>query len=379
MGYVGVKGGKDAILNAENLVEYYRCRKGGRPLRVEQIQDQMRLLVDKVMSEGSLYSTEIAAIALKQTEGDPMEAAYLVRAFRSTVARTCFSVPARSAEMFLIRRISSSFQDIPWGQVLGPSRDYAQRLIRFDLKQEDRLAVDPPRSENEALLDKASLSEGEAPLDQPVEKVVDYLRRQGLMETPAKDRDRVPYDITRQPLVFPLDRSARLQRLTRGEDGAVLTLGYASLRGWGSVHPTLAEVRVGYLPVKIRHPYWGTEVVIGTVMVTEVEAICSFKKVEDPASGEERYLFTLGYGMVFGHNERKAIAMSILDRALCATRPTSPIEDQEFVLYHIDSMESQGFISHLKLPHYVSFQSTLDRIRSIREKKKTAGAGAPSS
>jgi alpha-D-ribose 1-methylphosphonate 5-triphosphate synthase subunit PhnI len=83
--------------------------------------------------------------------------------------------------------------------------------------------------------------------------------------------------------------------------------------------------------------------------------------------------------MVFGHNERKAIAMSILDRALCAAHPTSPIEDQEFVLYHIDSMESQGFISHLKLPHYVSFQSTLDRIRSIREKKNVTGVDTPSS
>ena len=45
MGYVGVKGGKDAILNAEKLVEYYRCRNGGIPIEIKQIQDQMRLLV----------------------------------------------------------------------------------------------------------------------------------------------------------------------------------------------------------------------------------------------------------------------------------------------------------------------------------------------
>jgi alpha-D-ribose 1-methylphosphonate 5-triphosphate synthase subunit PhnI len=362
MGYVGVKGGKDAIENAEALVEYYRCRGGGEPIAVEQIKNQMRLLVDKVMSEGSLYSEEIAAIALKQTEGDPMEASYLVRAFRSTVPRVCFSIPAQSDEMFCIRRISSSFQHIPWGQVLGPSRDYAQRLIRFDLKGEKAFSVDPPKKEDDQ------------PLDEPVEKVIDYLRRQGLMETPVKDPDRVPYDITRQPMVFPMDRSARLQRLTRGEDGAVLALGYASLRGWGSVHPTLAEVRVGYLPVKIKHPYWKTDVTIGKVMVTEVESICSFKKIVDSKDGAESYVFTLGYGLIFGHNDRKAIAMSILDRALCAENPTSPIEDQEFVLYHIDNMESQGFISHLKLPHYVSFQSALDRIRSIQEKMKTAAS-----
>ncbi len=358
MGYVGVKGGKDAIQNAELLVDYYRCRSGGTPIDVEQIQNQMRLLVDKVISEGSLYSKEIAAIALKQSEGDPMEAAYLVRAFRSTVPRVCFSIPAKSEEMFCIRRISSSFQDIPWGQVLGPSRDYAQRLIRFELKDEKTFNLDPPSKKDNS------------PLDRPVEKVIDYLRRTGLMATPCKNQDQVPCDITRQPMIFPLDRSARLQRLTRGEDGAVLALGYASLRGWGSVHPTLAEVRVGYLPVKIKHPYWKTEVVVGKVMVTEVDSICSFTKTNHPKTGEPSYVFTLGYGLIWGHNERKAIAMSILDRALCADCPGSPVEDQEFVLYHIDNMESQGFISHLKLPHYVSFQSALDRIRSIQQKMR---------
>lgn len=356
MGYVGVKGGKDAILNAEELVDYYRCREGGTPIDVGQVQNQMRLLVDKVISEGSLYSKKVTAIALKQTEGDALEASYLVRAYRSTVPRSCFSVPAKSEEMFCIRRISSSFQYIPWGQVLGPSRDYAQRLIRFDLQDEKEFVVDPPKKEDNS------------PLDEPVEKVVDYLRRQGLMASPEKNPEQKPYDITRQPITFPMERSARLQRLTRGEEGGVLALGYASLRGWGSVHPTIAEVRVGYLPVKIKHPYWKTEVTIGKVMVTEVESICSFKKVTEKETGAESYIFTLGYGLVFGHNDRKAIAMSILDRALCAEHPRSPIEDQEFVLYHIDSMESQGFISHLKLPHYVSFQSALDRIRSIQSK-----------
>ena len=358
MGYVGVKGGTEAIQNAELLVEYYRCRNGGAPIQTEQIRNQMRLLVDKVMSEGSLYSPEIAAIALKQAEGDPMEAAYLVRAFRSTAPRAGFSIPAKSQDMFCIRRISSSFQNIPGGQILGPSRDYAQRLIRFELSEEQELKASPPGTTNN----------NELPLR--MEKVVDYFRTQGLLETPEKNPKQVPYDITRQPMVFPMDRSARLQRLSRGEDGAVLALGYASLRGWGSVHPTLAEVRVGYLPVRVMHPYWKTAVTVGRVLVSETDTICSFKKSTDPRNGGEKYVFTLGYGLVFGQNDKKAIAMSILDRALCSEDPQSPVEDQEFVLYHIDNMESQGFISHLKLPHYVSFQSTLDRIRSIRAKEQ---------
>jgi alpha-D-ribose 1-methylphosphonate 5-triphosphate synthase subunit PhnI len=32
-------------------------------------------------------------------------------------------------------------------------------------------------------------------------------------------------------------------------------------------------------------------------------------------------------------------------------------------------MDSFGFIEHLKLPHYVTFQSILDRIRAIRERQ----------
>ena len=362
MGYVGVKGGREAILNAEKLVEYYRCCKGGRPVEVAQIMNQMRLAVDRVMSEGSLYAPELAAIALKQSEGDVLEAAYLLRAYRSTLSRLGYSVAAKSNEMSLIRRISSAFQDIPWGQVLGPCRDYSLRLIRSDLNHEKELRGKPPETKDFS------------PQDESVEKVIDYLRREGLVKMPDIKGQQKPYDITRQPVVLPLDRSARLQRLSRGEEGALLAWGYSSMRGWGSVHPTLAEVRVGYLPVKIKHPYWNIDVCIGRILVTEVDAICSFTKEKD--SGQ--YNFSLGYGLVFGHNERKAISMAILDRALCpkeTVSPLSPAEDQEFVLLHIDCTESQGFVAHLKLPHYVTFQSALDRLRSMQKRFKSAGGG----
>lgn len=67
-----------------------------------------------------------------------------------------------------------------------------------------------------------------------------------------------------------------------------------------------------------------------------------------------------------GQNETKAIAMSVLDRNLDIPGDT-PAQNEEFVLYHIDSVESSGFVSHLKLPHYVTFQSKLDRIRSSKK------------
>jgi len=362
MGYIGVKGGRDAILNAEKLVEYYRSKGGSTPLEIKQIIDQMRLSVDRVMSEGSLYDEAVSAIALKQAEGDVLEASYLVRAFRSTLPRVAYSSAAAADEMFVLRRISSAFQDIPWGQVLGPSRDYGLRLINFKLKNETGELDEPPMAKSE-----------EDPFV-PVTKVIEYLRREGLLETPELS-EKKPYDITRQAVRFPMERSGRLQRLTRGEEGAVVAFGYASMRGWGAVHPTLAEVRVGRMPVKVKHPYWDKDVTIGRVMATECDAVCSFKKREVVADGEktESYTFSLGYGLVFGHNDKKAISMAILDRALSEEVSKSPVQDQEFVLYHIDGMESQGFISHLKLPHYVTFQSAMDRIRSIKKRAAEKG------
>jgi alpha-D-ribose 1-methylphosphonate 5-triphosphate synthase subunit PhnI len=66
--------------------------------------------------------------------------------------------------------------------------------------------------------------------------------------------------------------------------------------------------------------------------------------------------------------------MSILDRAL-DIGGDAPSSDQEFVLYHIDSVESSGFVEHLKLPHYVTFQSSLDRSREETRLAYAAEAG----
>ena len=86
-------------------------------------------------------------------------------------------------------------------------------------------------------------------------------------------------------------------------------------------------------------------------------------------NGESQLEFQVGYGIALGQNESKAIAMSILDRCLESEDKKYAINDEEFVLYHIDSVEATGFISHLKLPHYVTFQSKLNSIRKTKERK----------
>ena len=338
MGYVAVEGGEDAINNAKKVVEIFRREN--------------RLAIDQVMGEGSLYAPELAELAIKQTEGDLMEASFLIRAYRSTLPRIGYTEPIDTHDMFVIRRISSTFKDIPGGQILGATRDYTQRLLEFEPSEE---VEDEGEESSDASEDPPKF-----------EKVVDVMREDGLIAEPLENSEE-PFDITRDSLQFPLSRSARLQALARGENGAMLALAYSSLRGYGSVHPTIAELRVGYVKVKIKHPYTKNEVSIGEILATECEGILS--GVGATMLSEDAK-FSLGYGLVFGQNERKAISMAILDGTTSVKEPEAPSEDQEFVFYHIDGVDAMGFVEHLKLPHYVTFQSCLDRVKKAKEAKK---------
>ncbi len=100
--------------------------------------------------------------------------------------------------------------------------------------------------------------------------------------------------------------------MARAETGALVALWYRSVRGPdGAFHEiTLGEVRHGRLPVRVVHPLTGNPVEIGRVRATEAEAI---EDLNGPA--EDRTRLDVGYGLCFGHNERKAIAMANLDIA----------------------------------------------------------------
>jgi len=80
--------------------------------------------------------------------------------------------------------------------------------------------------------------------------------------------------------------------------------------------------------------------------------------------------FTRGYGLTFGHCERKAMSMALVDRALRSKELNEPLgapaQDEEFVLSHACNVEASGFVQHLKLPHYVDFQSELVTVRALR-------------
>jgi alpha-D-ribose 1-methylphosphonate 5-triphosphate synthase subunit PhnI len=355
MGYVAVKAGEAVIERAEQLFEKRRVEGEDPIVSVEQVEEQFGRLVGQVMGEGGLYAPRLAARAIKQAQGDTVEAAFLLRAYRSTLERWDDSVLTSPDEMFATRRVSPAYKDVPGGQMLGATKDYTQRLLDFTLDDGGR---DPTADWD--LTDEPPTK---------LRNVMDLLREEGLVAEPPDSTDEEPIDTTREPLTHPAPRPAVLQELARGETGAVTALGYSSLRGYGSVHPTLGEVRTGDLPVQVDHPYTGDTVEVTSVRVSECESVMPlYEKREDAG-------FTFGYGLVFGRNERKVIGMSILD-ASTQSDGDQPAENAEFVLDVVEGIDSFGFIEHLKLPHYVTFQSTLDRIRTIRERRARADTDA---
>jgi len=351
--YVAVKGGEAAIDAAHALLAERRRGDAAVPeLSLAQIREQLSLAVDRVMAEGALYDPDLAALAVKQARGDLIEAIFLLRAYRTTLPRLAESEPIDTGRMRVERRISATFKDLPGGQILGPTFDYTHRLLDFALAAE---RPEPP----------AARAQAPAAPAEPMPRVAAILGGEGLIEQENAAAAAVPGDLTRAPLAYPASRDLRLQALARGDEGFLLAMGYSTQRGYGHSHPFAAEIRQGRVTVEIVPPELGFAVEIGEIAITECQMVNQFKG-SDAAPPQ----FTSGYGLSFGGAERKAMAMALVDRALRAAElgeePQAPAQDQEFVLSHADSVEASGFVQHLKLPHYVDFQSELDLLRRLR-------------
>ncbi len=287
-----------------------------------------------------------------------IEAIFILRAYRTTLPRFGYCEPVDTAKMKVERRVSATYKDLPGGQLLGPTFDYTHRLL------------DP------SLI-------GEEPVDEPVLKepgehvmrVSDILDGEGLIEGDGKmPEGHVAGDLTREPMEFPMARDLRLQALARGDEGFLLALAYSTQRGYGRTHPFVGEVRIGEVEVELELPELGFAVSLGVIRVTECQMVNQFK-----GSSRQPPQFTRGYGLVFGQSERKAMSMSLVDRALRTDEfdedIVAPAQDQEFVISHADNVQATGFVEHLKLPHYVDFQAELDLVRRMRREHDAAQAG----
>ena len=351
MAYVAVKGGEAAISAAHSwLAEMRRGAREVPALELAQIKEQLGRAVDRVMAEGALYDGDLAALAIRQAQGDLIEAAFLLRAYRTTLPRLIDTTPVDTGTMLISRRVSAIFKDLPGGQRLGPTTDYTHRLLDFGLET-DGAAPAPVLAAEVANIEK-------------MPRVTDLLGAESLIECDPSGNE-TPGDLTMEPLDYPAPRDVRLQGLARGDEGFLLALGYSTQRGYGQNHPFVGELRIGEVPVTIVPPELGFAIEIGDVTLTECQMVNQFggSKTVPPQ-------FTRGYGLCFGHADRKAMAMSLVDRAMRAAElgedTSAPAQNAEFVLSHCDNIEATGFVEHLKLPHHVDFQSELETIRAMR-------------
>ncbi len=358
--YVAVKGGEAAISNAHRLLA--DRRRGDRSLpsiTIDQVAEQLGLAVDRVMAEASLYDRSLAALAVRQSRGDLIEAIFLLRAYRTTLPRFGSSVPLDTADMQVERRVSATYKDLPGGQLLGPTFDYTHRLL------------DPSLLTDEAVYEPARRDAAR----EEIMRVSDILAHEGLIEADGDlPQDHQAGDLTREPMEFPMGRDLRLQALARGDEGFLLALGYSTQRGYGRNHPFVGEVRIGEVEVEMEVPELGFAVSLGCIRVTECQMVNQFK-----GSSKAPPQFTRGYGLVFGQSERKAMSMSLVDRALRADELgediIAPAQDEEFVISHSDNVQATGFVEHLKLPHYVDFQAELAMVRKMRADIEAARNG----
>eukprot|EP01032_Pedospumella_encystans_P000144 gene144-159_t len=181
----------------------------------------------------------LAALALKQSRGDMIEAIFLLRAYRTTLPRFGTSRPIETGDMRVERRVSATYKDLPGGQLLGPTFDYTHRLLDPSLLEEDAVETGEQREEG---------------LD-PVMRVSDILDGEGLIEPDGEmPEDHIAGDITREPMEFPMPRDLRLQALARGDEGFLLALGYSTQRGYGRTHPFVGEIRMGLVEVEFDVP-----------------------------------------------------------------------------------------------------------------------------
>lgn len=344
MAYYAIKGGEEAIKNSLDF--YADLTSEANKLDTNTLINGLTFSIDKVMSEGSLYSKKLAAIAIKRSAGDMLNASFFLRAHRSSCQRIGICKTIDVNDMRLNRRISSAFKDIEGGQLLGASNDYEIKLL-LDLKNED-VNIEEYSNKNNVI--KSALTP---------------LRDDNLIKVLPKEKQ--AWDITRNYPSAPYPRSAVLQVMSRGESGSLLTVGYTTMRGYGDVHPTIGDLRIGELDIEFVHPFTKKDVKIGTIEATSVESVGTFNK---DSEGETK--LTTGFGFCFGKNETKAISMSIIDLTLYNNTYSVGGEniiagDFEMIMHHLDGIESFGMTNHFKLPHYVTFQTDYQIFKSAQK------------
>jgi len=378
MSYAGTnKGGTEAIVAAERLVLERRAQLDSG-LTADTVIASFPLAIDRIMGEGGLWDEATAAAAFLQANGDITEAVHLIRAHRSTLPRLAFSHPLNPREVQILRRVVSTQRQPDGPILLGETVDYTARILHDGDEMALPVVDAHERTEDEGDRDDLVI---EHPDDEPFRRFRDYLFDKGVLVDRSLPEDAEPFDIQMVAAQLPATRSAWLSYMAQADTGALINIWYQGVlgpSGYPSESVTLGEVRHGRIPVRVRHPHLddGADgegdaalVEIGRIRVSETEAVSHLgaERGEDPTT------YDVGYSMAFGHNERKAIAAACMDIVAWRFRGTEMGKEVEQVLLHTtDGLAASGFLEHLKLPHFVTFQSGLDAAMAARAEAESA-------
>lgn len=295
------------------------------------------VLEEQVCAEAGLWETAAARRALDQSGGDTAHAVSMLRVWAATQPHVA-ALPLSGDDIAVVRRISSAYPQVPGGQWLGRAPDLLPRQLNW--------AEPTPAVPTDVA---ASVPGSAAPTRSAVPRVRDLIEGVSVVPQPS-DGDGA--DPAATVLVPPFSRAALLAMLARGETGALVAL--AALILGRRQEAVLVELTVGVASVRIPHPRTGQPCAVAEVPVTEVEVVLD-------ADIDGRPGLAMGWGATLGTVERRAISLALLDAAMQADGQLHEplILDEQTVLAATDGPATNGFVEHLRLPHYASLAAYL--------------------
>ncbi|HYZ67789.1 MAG TPA: carbon-phosphorus lyase complex subunit PhnI [Mycobacterium sp.] len=296
------------------------------------------VLEEQICAEAGLWETAVARRALDQAHGDPAHAVSMLRVWAATQPHLR-ALPVAAEDVVLIRRLSSAYPQIPGGQWLGFAPDLIARQLDWTQPSAAEAAQPAP----------TAATADDAPRRAATPRVRDLISGAPLVTQP---QDGAGDDPARTVLVPPFSRANRLAMLARGETGALVAL--SALILGRRQEAVLVELTVTVATVRIPHPRTGAPCAVANVPITEVEVVLD-------ADVDGRPGLAMGWGATLGTVERRAIALALLDAAMQADGELAEpmMLDEQTVIAATDGPATNGFVEHLRLPHYAGFTAYL--------------------
>ena len=324
-------------LNAARAIALNASARPGDQINTAALEEQ-------VCAEAGLWETAAARRALDQSRGDAAHAVSMLRVWAATQPHV-HALPVSPDDVAIIRRLSSAYPRIPGGQWLGLAPDLIPRQLDWT---DDPTSAPPERSADVMPSDSAA----DAPTRCTTPRVRDLIDSAAVVPAPNDgDGD----DPARTVLMPPFTRASRLAMLARGETGALVAL--AALILGRRQEAVMVELTVGAAAIRVPHPRTDLPCSVAEVPITEVEVVL------DADVGGRPGLAT-GWGASLGTVERRAISLALLDGAMQADGELrEPLTlDEQTVIAATDGPATNGFVEHLRLPHYASFAAYLAQV-----------------